>query len=150
MTPMEVAKTAYAAFNAGEIGTILPLMHPAIDWTETAGYKYGGRFHGPQEILRCVFAKVPEVYESFSVEVDRLIDAGDVVVMQGHYVAAGKATGQSTRAAVSYVIHCPRARSSLGAVRRQRNDQGDHRRLTAPPGRRASSNRPARGRAGAV
>jgi hypothetical protein len=101
---MEVAKTAYAAFNAGDIGAILPLMSPTIEWIETAGYRYGGRFHSPQEILRSVFAKVPEAYESFSVEIDRLIDAGDVIVMQGRYVAAGKATGKSTRAAVAHVI----------------------------------------------
>jgi len=104
MTPTEVAKTAYAAFNAGDIETILPLMNPTIEWTETAGYKYGGRFHSPQEIVRGVFAKVPEVYESFSVEIDRLIDAGDIIVTQGHYVATGKATGKSTRAAVAHVI----------------------------------------------
>ncbi len=104
MTPMEVAKTAYAAFNAGDIETILPLMNPTIEWTETAGYKYGGRFHGPQEIVRSVFAKVPEVYESFSVEIDRLIDAGDIIVTQGHYVATGKATDKSMRAAVTHVI----------------------------------------------
>jgi len=37
MTPMEVAKTAYAAFNAGDIETILPLLNPTIEWTEPAG-----------------------------------------------------------------------------------------------------------------
>lgn len=42
MTPMEVAKTVYAAFNTGDIETILPLLNPTIEWTETAGYKYGG------------------------------------------------------------------------------------------------------------
>ena len=104
MTPMEVAKTAYAAFNSGDVEAILPLMSPTIEWTETAGYKYGGRFHGPHEVLRSVFAKVPEVYASFSVEIDRLIDAGDVIVMQGRYAAAGKATGKAARAAVAHVI----------------------------------------------
>ncbi|HEX4340590.1 MAG TPA: hypothetical protein VH062_32000 [Polyangiaceae bacterium] len=34
----------------------------------------------------------------FSIEVERLLDAGIVVVMQGHYVAKGKATGKSVRA----------------------------------------------------
>ena len=104
MPPLEVAKTVYAAFNTADIETILSLMNPTIEWTETAGYKYGGRFHSRQEIVQGVFAKVPEVYESFSVEIDRLIDASDVIVMQGHYVAAGKATGKSARAAVAHVI----------------------------------------------
>ena len=40
----------------------------------------------------------------FSIEVERLIDAGNVVVMQGHYVGKGKTTGKSVRAAVAHVI----------------------------------------------
>ena len=47
---------------------------------------------------------MPGDFESFSVDVERLIDAGNVVVMQGHYVAKGKATGKSVRAAVTHVF----------------------------------------------
>lgn len=40
----------------------------------------------------------------FSIDVERLLDAGTVVVMQGYCVAKGKATGKSVRAAVSHVF----------------------------------------------
>jgi ketosteroid isomerase-like protein len=51
-----------------------------------------------------VFAKIPVDFESFAVDVGRLIDGGNVIVMQGHYVAKGKATGKSVRAAVAHVF----------------------------------------------
>jgi ketosteroid isomerase-like protein len=94
----------YAAFGAGDVPKVLGAMHPQIQWTETAGYKYGGVYRSPQAVLENVFAKIPGDFESFSVDVERLIDAGNVVVMQGHYVARGKATGTSVRAAVTHVL----------------------------------------------
>ena len=79
-------------------------MHPQIMWTETAGSKYGGVYRSPEAVLENVFAKIQADFESFSIDVERLIDAGNVVVMQGHYVAKGKATGMSVRAAVAHVL----------------------------------------------
>jgi ketosteroid isomerase-like protein len=64
----------------------------------------GGVYRNPQAILENVFTKIPVVFESFSIDIERLIDAGNVVVMQGHYVAKGKATGKSVRAAVAHVL----------------------------------------------
>ena len=45
MPPLEVAKTVYAAFNIADIETILSLMNPTIEWTETAGPAQGGVRH---------------------------------------------------------------------------------------------------------
>jgi ketosteroid isomerase-like protein len=94
----------YAAFGVGDVPKVLGSMHPQIQWTETAGYKYGGVYRSPQAVLEHVFAKIQIDFESFSIDVERLIDAGNVVVMQGHYVAKGKATGKSVRAAVAHVF----------------------------------------------
>ena len=101
---LDFVKGVYAAFGAGDVPKVLGSMHPQIQWTETAGYKYGGVYRSPQAVLENVFAKMPADFESFSIDVERLIDAGNVVVMQGHYVATGKATGKSVRAAVAHVL----------------------------------------------
>jgi ketosteroid isomerase-like protein len=101
---VELVKAVYAAFGTGDVPKVLGAMHPQIQWTETAGYKYGGIYRSPQAVLENVFAVIPVDFESFSIDVERLIDAGNVVVMQGHYVAKGKATGKSVRAAVTHVL----------------------------------------------
>ena len=79
-------------------------MHPQIQWTQTPGYKHGGVYRSPQAVLENVFAKIPASFESFLIDVERLIDAGNKIVMQGHYVAKGKATGRSVRAVVAHVL----------------------------------------------
>lgn len=104
MNNAEFVKGVYTAFGAGDVPKVLGWMHPQITWTETAGYKYGGVFRSPQAVLENVFSKMPADFESFSIDIERLIDAGNVIVMQGHYVAKGKATGKSVRAAVTHVL----------------------------------------------
>ena len=101
---VDLVAGVYAAFGAGDVPKVLGAMHPQIQWTETAGYKYGGIFRSPQAVLENVFARIQVDFESFSVDVERLIDAGNVVVVQGHYVGKGKATGKSVRAAVAHIL----------------------------------------------
>ena len=104
MNNVDLVAGVYAAFGRGDVPKVLGAMHPQIQWTETAGYKYGGIFRGPQAVLENVFAKIQVDFESFSIDVERMIDAGDVVVVQAHYVGKGKATGKSVRAAVAHVL----------------------------------------------
>jgi ketosteroid isomerase-like protein len=104
MNNVDFVKSVYAAFGAGDVPKVLGSMHPQIQWTNTAGYKYGGVYRSPQAVLENVFAKIQADFESFSIDVGRLIDGGNVVVMQGHYVAKGKATGKSVRAAVAHAV----------------------------------------------
>jgi ketosteroid isomerase-like protein len=104
MSNVDIVKGVYAAFGAGDVPKVLASMDPQIQWTQTAGYKLGGVHRSPQAVLENVFAKIPVEFASFSVDVERLVDAGNVIAMQGHYVAKGKATGKSVRAAVAHVI----------------------------------------------
>ena len=104
MNNVDLVKSSYAAFAVGDVPTVLGAMHPAIQWTETAGFKYGGIYRSPEAVLQNVFARIQGDFESFSIDVERLIDAGNVVVMQGHYVGKGKATGKSVRAAVAHIL----------------------------------------------
>jgi len=104
MSNVDLVKGVYAAFGTGDVPKVLGAMHPQIQWTETAGYKYGGIFRSPQAVLENVFARIQVDFESFSIDVERLIDAGKVIVMQGHYVGKGKATGESVRAAVAHIL----------------------------------------------
>jgi len=101
---LEFVNSIYAAFSVGNIPKVLDSMHPEIRWTVTAGYKYGGIYLGPEAIVQNVFAKIQLDFESFSIDIERLLDVGNVIVMQGHYDAKGKATGKSVRAAVVHVL----------------------------------------------
>lgn len=104
MSNVDFVKSVYAALNVGDIPKVLGSMHPQVQWTVSAGYKYGGVYRGPDAILQNVFSKMPQDFESFSVDIERLLESGNVVVMQGHYVAQGKATGKRVRVAAVHVL----------------------------------------------
>ncbi len=76
MSHIDFVKSVYAAFGAGDVPRVLGSMHPQIQWTETAGLKYGGVYRSPQAVLENVFAKIQVDFESFSVDVERLIAQG--------------------------------------------------------------------------
>jgi ketosteroid isomerase-like protein len=101
---LDLVKGLYLAFGTGDVPKVLGSMHPQIQWTQTPGYEFSGVYQSPQAVLENVFARIPVGFESFSIDIERLIDAGNVVVMQGHYVAKGKVTGKSVRAVVVHVL----------------------------------------------
>jgi ketosteroid isomerase-like protein len=104
LSNLDFVKSVYAALAAGDVPKVLGSMHPQVQWTVSAGYKYGGIYRGPDAVLQNVLARIPQDFESFSVDIERLLESGNVVVMQGHYAARGKATGKSVRAAVVHVL----------------------------------------------
>jgi len=104
MSHVDFVKGVYAAFGTGDVAKVLGAMHPQVQWTQTPGYAISGVHRSPQAVLENVFSKIPVGFESFSIDIERLVGAGDVVVMQGHYVAKGKATGKTVRAAVAHVV----------------------------------------------
>ncbi|MEZ4370345.1 MAG: nuclear transport factor 2 family protein [Polyangiaceae bacterium] len=103
MSNVEIVQGVYDAFAAGDVPKVLGAMHGDIKWIESAGYKFGGVYNGPQAVLEGVLGPTAGSFESFGVEITRLIDAGDTIVMQGHYAATGK-NGKSVRAGVVHVI----------------------------------------------
>jgi hypothetical protein len=77
MSNVDLVQGIYAAFGTGDIPKVLGSMHPQIQWTETAGFKYGGVYRSPQAVLENVFMKIQVDFESFSIDVERRIDAGN-------------------------------------------------------------------------
>jgi ketosteroid isomerase-like protein len=110
LSNVDLVKSVYAAFNVGDVPKVLGAMHPQIQWTVTAGYKYGGIYRSPDAIVQNVFAKIQQDFESFFIDIERLLDAGNVIVMQGHYDAKGKTTGKSVRAAAVHVLEISNAK----------------------------------------
>ena len=104
MSKVDFVKSVYTALSVGDVPKVLGSMHPQVQWTVSAGYKYGGIYRSPDAVLQNVLSKIPQDFESFSIDIERLLEAGNVVVMQGNYVAQGKATGKSVRAAVVHVL----------------------------------------------
>jgi len=98
MQSLDIIKSLYAGFAAGDMPAILANMAPQIVWTEAEGYPYAGTFVGPQEILDGVFTKLATEWHGYMAVPDRYVVQGEEVVAFGHYSGTYKATGKSFRA----------------------------------------------------
>jgi ketosteroid isomerase-like protein len=54
-------------------------------------------------VLENIFMKIGSDWEGFTVDVDRFLDAGETVIMEGRYGGMYKATGRKTHAQVVHI-----------------------------------------------
>jgi ketosteroid isomerase-like protein len=96
---------AYEALARGEVEHLLGLLHDEVRWWEAEHVTYwpGEAFVGPQAVVEGVFARIPQDFDGFRVDVERIHDAGDTVIVEARYRATSKATGRPLDAQVAHV-----------------------------------------------
>lgn len=101
----DVIRGVYAAFQQGDIPSVLAAMAPDIVWNEAENFPYADKspYIGPDAVLHGVFARLGSEWDRFSVKEEDLIDAGDTIVTLGRYGGAPKATGKKINAQFAHV-----------------------------------------------
>ena len=83
---LAIMRSAYEAFNRGDIPAVLGAMDPGIEWNEPGGGRAPrGAFRGPQSVANDVFSTVPQNFEDFQAQTDQFIDAADRLVVTGQF-----------------------------------------------------------------
>jgi uncharacterized protein len=102
-TNTTVLKSTYAAFNSGDIQTILANVAPNAEWVNygPAAVPYFGDFSGR---MADFFKAIGESTTGGSVAIDQYIASGDVVVSQGRYRATVRNTGAKIDAPIAHVF----------------------------------------------
>ena len=95
-TNLDLVRTVYAHFAAGNIEAILAATDPAVEWI-SGGSREDFPTLGPRRGIAgaaSFFKDVAEHDEFSSFEPKQMIAMGDVVVVLGHYGITAKATGK--------------------------------------------------------
>ncbi len=103
MSNVDIIKDLYKAFAEGDLDTVFELLDPDIEWIESDGIPYGGRFVGYDAIRDGVFAKIGAQWHNFTAQVYEYIDGGDVVVTLGIDSGTYKSTGKLMKAPTASV-----------------------------------------------
>jgi len=100
-----LVRSAYEAFAKGDVQTVLGLLADKIEWHEAEHVTYwpGGPFVGPKAVLEGVFARIPQDFDGFKVDVRRIVGAGDTVLVEARYRATAKATRKPLDVQVAHV-----------------------------------------------
>jgi len=81
---VELARSGYATFAAGDIPGVLALCADDLVWSTPESLRFGGVYRGPSGAGE-FFTKLPQNFAELHVEPERYIDAGDTVVVQGRH-----------------------------------------------------------------
>ena len=98
---LRVVRTAYEAFQRGDVETINGLLHPDLEIFQCPSLPWGGHYRGAQG-ARDFFRKIKESVASVF-EPDNILDSGDAVVVIGHAHGRINRNGLSFRVSAVHV-----------------------------------------------
>jgi ketosteroid isomerase-like protein/predicted ester cyclase len=81
---VDLIRSGYAAFAAGDIPAVLALFADDLVWTTPESVRFGGTYRGPQG-AGDFFTTLPQNFAELRVQPERYVDAGDTVLVQGRH-----------------------------------------------------------------
>lgn len=103
MTNHEIIAAHYAASDRGDLDAMLAPLAPDCAWTEMAGFPCAGTYVGADAVRENVFFALAKEWDGYTMTLERLHDAGDVIVAVGTYSGTYRATGKRMQARVTHV-----------------------------------------------
>jgi ketosteroid isomerase-like protein len=102
---VEIVRRAYAAFNDGDLGTVLAILDPDIEWNASDVFfdqprTYRGRRAWQEESLHDLM----QIFEYYRGDPEELRDAGDQIVAVAQMGGTGRRSGAKAMARVTHVF----------------------------------------------
>ena len=99
-------QSLYDAFGRGDIGFVIGMLDPRVEWNEAENFIYADRnpYIGPQAVLDGVFARIDAEWDDFSATPEEILGAGDTAIGLGRYRGTCKATGAHVDAQFVHVF----------------------------------------------
>lgn len=81
----DALENAYEAFNSGDAATVAALYADDVTWEgpTTEGLPMSGKTEGKDGVMQAL-GQFGELYESFEVSPDEMLEAGDTIVVLSH------------------------------------------------------------------
>jgi uncharacterized protein len=111
-TPVDTVRDFYAAIAAGDTGKMIALMAPDIEWISVVDFDIKDR--GPEEVIKKVFVRLKQEWESFSPAPSEFLVDGSTVVSLGRFTCVHRATHK--RADLHTRMYGPSRTGKLNAI----------------------------------
>ena len=90
---VDVVRRSYEAFAKGDVPGVLDTLDPEVEWRDSDTLPTGGTMRGHDEFVKHLESYF-EVWEWFRTEPERMLDAGECVVVTGRMSGRAKAGGE--------------------------------------------------------
>ena len=95
---VDVVRGLFAAFNEANYGRCFDLIDPSVEWEDPASIP-GAGVHRGHDGVRAWFARWLGAWDTFSIEGDELVDAGENVIVTERISGVGRTSGVRTEQA---------------------------------------------------
>ena len=100
---VELLRTMYDAWNAGDFEAARPYIHPDIVWRPTGRFPgFEPVYHGPEGVWD-FWQTMMEAWEQMRVEIDRVAEESGNVVIGVHFDAIGRESGARVELSVAHL-----------------------------------------------
>ena len=99
---LEGVTRGYEAWNKGELGEVLELMDPEIEWAPGAESPEAGVFSG-RDGVRELWSEAKKIFGGFRNEPEEIFDAGDRVVAFVRVEGVGAKSGVAVQARIAHL-----------------------------------------------
>ena len=96
MSPKQTIETIFAAFNRGDVATILSHVAPAASWKQSPLVPWGGDYVGPEGAGK-FFSKLNDTAETLCFSADENYEIGPHVFSCGVWEGKSRKTGKTVK-----------------------------------------------------
>ena len=100
---VSLVQDLYDAFGRKDEERLRAILHPEVEWIQCAGFPGGGHRRSADEVVEKVLRGLNTEWKGFQVRIDEYLDAGDAVVVLGHYAGTHSRSGKAMEAIFAHV-----------------------------------------------
>jgi uncharacterized protein len=100
---LDVVRAGFAAYNAGDVECLLAVCDPDVELVPLPSLLTGEPYRGHQGV-RDYLGAISDDWSQRAVELDRLVEVGDEVVLRGRFQARGRSSGVEVDAPAAWVV----------------------------------------------
>ncbi|MGG3653748.1 nuclear transport factor 2 family protein [Bacillus pseudomycoides] len=104
-TNLEIIRSTYEGPSSSNAKYLVEALSEKVEWTEAAGFPYGGTYIGVEAVMENVFSRLGLEWNDYKASVNTYheVKGKDVIIAEGVYSGVYKETGKAFEAEFVHV-----------------------------------------------